>query len=139
MILRKKVPYYLHEILRYLCKPKCFKKYQRLQFYVPYLPILDETPYIVSLILWATLENFCKRLRKAWKKSKLKLCSVQFCNSHKFSYKYIFHWHSERNFQYSLWIYKSTDFILAQYFCKRSRSWFRLKKIDPESGSFLIG
>ena len=48
MILRKKVPYYLHEILRYLCKPKCFKKYQRLQFYVLYVPILDETPYIVT-------------------------------------------------------------------------------------------
>ena len=28
---------------------------------------------------------------------------------------------------------------MAQYFCKRSRSRFRLKKIDPESGLFLTG
>ena len=26
---------------------------------------------------------------------------------------------------------------MAQYFCKRPRSWFRFKKFDPESGSFL--
>ena len=47
IILHKKVPYYLFEILRYLCNPKCLKKYQRLQFYGLYVPILDETPYIV--------------------------------------------------------------------------------------------
>ena len=29
--------------------------------------------------------------------------------------------------------------ILAQYFCKRSRSRFRSNKIDPELGSFLTG
>ena len=28
---------------------------------------------------------------------------------------------------------------LAQYFCKGSRSRFRLKKIEPEPGSFLTG
>ena len=58
IILRKKVPYYLLEILRYLCKPKCLKKYQRLQFYVLYVPILDETPYIVtkcSVVPWDLL------------------------------------------------------------------------------------
>ena len=48
MILRKKLPYYLLEILRYLCKPKCLKKYQRLQFYVLDVPILDEIPYNVT-------------------------------------------------------------------------------------------
>jgi len=54
IILRKKVHYYLLEILRYLCKPKCLKKYQRLQFYVLYVPILDETPYLVTkcTVLW---------------------------------------------------------------------------------------
>ena len=48
IILHKKVPYCLLDILTHLCATKCFKKYQRLQFYGLYDPILDETPYIVT-------------------------------------------------------------------------------------------
>ena len=33
------------EILKYLCTTKCLNKYQRLQFYLLYVLILDETPY----------------------------------------------------------------------------------------------
>ena len=47
MILKAKVPYSVLEILKYLCATKCLKKYQWLQFYRLYVPILDETPYIV--------------------------------------------------------------------------------------------
>ena len=48
MILHKKAPYCLLDILTHLCATKCFKKYQRLQFYGLYVPILDETMYIVT-------------------------------------------------------------------------------------------
>ena len=48
MILHKKVPYYLLEIVSYLRTTKCLKKYQRLQFYSLNVPILNETPYIVT-------------------------------------------------------------------------------------------
>ena len=48
VILHKKVHYYLLKIFRYLCTTKCSKKYQRLQFYCLYVPILDETPYTVT-------------------------------------------------------------------------------------------
>ena len=48
MILRKKVAYYPLEILKCLCKTKCVKKYQSLQIYDLYVPILDETSYIVK-------------------------------------------------------------------------------------------
>ena len=48
MILLTKEPYNLIEIVRYLCTTKYFKKYQRLLFYGLYVPILDETLYIVT-------------------------------------------------------------------------------------------
>ena len=57
MILRKKVSYYLLKILRHLCKPKCLKTYQRLQFYILYVPILEETPYIVTKCTVFSLES----------------------------------------------------------------------------------
>ena len=45
MILHKKVSYCMLEILKYLCTAKYLKKYQRLQFYGLYVPILDGTPW----------------------------------------------------------------------------------------------
>ena len=38
----------MFEVLRSFCARKCFKKYQRLQFYDSYVPIFDETPSIVT-------------------------------------------------------------------------------------------
>ena len=59
MILHKKVSYYLVEILKYLYTTKYLKKYQRLQFYNLYVPILDDTPYIVTKCTVSWLADNC--------------------------------------------------------------------------------
>ena len=58
MIFNKKVPYYLLKILKYICTSNCLKKYQGLQFYGLYVPILDETLYVVTkcTVCWAELQ-----------------------------------------------------------------------------------
>ena len=59
IMLHLNVPYYLLEIFRYLCTTKCFKKYRRLQIYGLYVPISDETLYIVTkcTVVLAILRN----------------------------------------------------------------------------------
>ena len=48
MILHKKFPCKVLEIATYFCATISLKKYQRLQFYHLHVPVLDETPYIVT-------------------------------------------------------------------------------------------
>ena len=58
MILHKMVLHCLLDILKHLCTTKCLVKYQRLQFYGLYVPILDETLYVVTkcTVCWAELQ-----------------------------------------------------------------------------------
>ena len=65
MILPKKVTYYLLEILMYLCITKCLKMYQRLQFYGLYVPILDETPYVITkcTVALGRIRDYCRLMK----------------------------------------------------------------------------
>ena len=73
MILHKKIPYEVLEILRYFCTTKCLKKYQRLQFLCLYVPILDETPCLVTKLKVQTLKERIRSPLAAYDPSGLKI------------------------------------------------------------------
>ena len=63
MILHKKFPCKVLEIATYFCATISLKKYQRLQFYHLHVPVLDETPYIVTKCTVEALEKTQKFLK----------------------------------------------------------------------------